>query len=256
MATRNTPGTCTGATQASVDLVKVDTAATVLDLANATDGLGALKILIDAVQTDLDNGTDGLGALKALLDAIPVTMVGTNLAFTALVGGALATAAHTGEVDEATTVMGYTKQMATNSEKIVELSTHVTEIFPAVTNLTCTLTAHANANEWSAYTEIVDSAATTLSASFAACEGHITGMITESANEDATVYMVELSYGASHDVISEWRLVSGTNKVSSTGQSSARGDHIPLGETVYARVMCATAGAKTLSVHFRHFCHS
>lgn len=48
-----------------------------VDLANGTDGLGALKVLIDTVdtvvdgiQTDLDNGTDGLGALKALIDTI------------------------------------------------------------------------------------------------------------------------------------------------------------------------------------------
>ena len=38
------------------------------DLDNATDGLGALKILIDTVNTDLSNGTDGLGALKILID--------------------------------------------------------------------------------------------------------------------------------------------------------------------------------------------
>lgn len=35
------------------------------DLANGTDGLSALKTLVDAIQTDLDNGTDGLGALLA-----------------------------------------------------------------------------------------------------------------------------------------------------------------------------------------------
>ena len=52
------------------------------DLSNATDGLGALKALVDGVetkvdtldtvadgiQTDLGNATDGLGALKALID--------------------------------------------------------------------------------------------------------------------------------------------------------------------------------------------
>lgn len=49
------------------------------DLANGTDGLGALKTLIDTVNTDLANGTDGLGALKTLLDAIPTTaMRGTD----------------------------------------------------------------------------------------------------------------------------------------------------------------------------------
>lgn len=40
------------------------------DLSNGTDGLGALKTLIDTVNTDLSNGTDGLGALKTLIDAL------------------------------------------------------------------------------------------------------------------------------------------------------------------------------------------
>ena len=54
------------------------------DLSNATDGLGALKALVDGVetkvdtldtvadgiQTDLDNATDGLGALKTLVDGV------------------------------------------------------------------------------------------------------------------------------------------------------------------------------------------
>ncbi len=31
---------------------------------------GRLDVLLDALQTDLDNGTDGLGALKALIDAV------------------------------------------------------------------------------------------------------------------------------------------------------------------------------------------
>jgi len=57
-------------------------------------------------------------------------------------------------------------------------------------------------------------------------------------------------------MISSWRTVTGTNQVSSTGQSSARGEHIPLGETIYYRAKCETAGSKTLNVHFRHFCHS
>ena len=42
------------------------------DLSNATDGLGALKALIDTVNTDLSNGTDGLGALKALIDTLDI----------------------------------------------------------------------------------------------------------------------------------------------------------------------------------------
>ncbi len=58
--------------------------AIVTDLDNGTDGLGALKTLIDTVNSDLANGTDGLGALKTLLDAIPTTaMRGTDSAATA-----------------------------------------------------------------------------------------------------------------------------------------------------------------------------
>jgi len=68
---------------ADVAAVKVDSAAIITDLDNATDGLGALKALIDtaggvidsvqtdttAIISDLDNATDGLGALKAEIDA-------------------------------------------------------------------------------------------------------------------------------------------------------------------------------------------
>ena len=61
------------------------------DLANGTDGLGALKALIDTVNSDLANGTDGLGALKTLIDAIPTTaMRGTDGANTTKTGYALA----------------------------------------------------------------------------------------------------------------------------------------------------------------------
>ena len=76
------------------------------DLANSTDGLGALKTLIDAIPTvaqiqtemeedgaslldtirdELANGSDGLTALKSAIDAIPTTMVGTDNAALATV---------------------------------------------------------------------------------------------------------------------------------------------------------------------------
>jgi len=66
-----------GALKALIDTLttNVGTVDTVVDgiqtdLSNGTDGLGALKALIDAVNTDLSNATDGLGALKTLLDAL------------------------------------------------------------------------------------------------------------------------------------------------------------------------------------------
>ena len=66
-----------GALKALIDANQVDLDAIISDLDNGTDGLGALKALIDANQVDLDaviadlsNGTDGLGALKTLIDAV------------------------------------------------------------------------------------------------------------------------------------------------------------------------------------------
>lgn len=66
-----------GALKAGIDANQVDLDAIIADLSNGTDGLGALKGLIDANQVDLDaiiadlsNGTDGLGALKALIDTV------------------------------------------------------------------------------------------------------------------------------------------------------------------------------------------
>ena len=142
--------------------------------------------------------------------------------------------------------------------KLYELAVHDTKIFPASSELACVLTAHATADVWSAWAEIVDDTAVTpvtLSASFAACDGHVTGMITESANQDSTIYMVEAAFGSAKTIISRWRVASHISLVSSSGQSTARGEHIPEGETVYYRMKCATAGSKTLNVHFRHFCH-
>lgn len=46
----------------------------VTDLSNSTNGLGALKTLIDLVNTDLANTTDGLGALKTLIASISATI--------------------------------------------------------------------------------------------------------------------------------------------------------------------------------------
>jgi len=135
---------------------------------------------------------------------------------------------------------------------------HATSIFPGDTDLACVLAAHADADTWTAWTEIVDDTDPTpvaLSAEFTASPGHVTGMITESANQDDTIYEIEVAYGAAKTEISSWRLKSGTSKVSSTGQSAAKGEHIPAGETVYYRMKCATAGSKTLNVHFRYFLH-
>jgi len=72
------------------------------------------KDLYTCLVTDrLDNVTYGLSALQTDIAAIPTTMVGTDLAFLASVGGALDDAAAAGAVTDADTAMAYIKQLVT-----------------------------------------------------------------------------------------------------------------------------------------------
>ena len=259
-------------------------------LDNATYGLGALDTDLTTIINDLANGTDGLGALKTLLVAIPTTMVGTDDAAlaatledamqkatdpaynqdtdsqeaiaeavsaipTVMVGTNSAALASSWTAALATALANYTAVRAAYLDSLYDDIYHLTYIFPAATNLTCTLTAHADANDWSAWVEVADSATTKLSSVFAAADGHVSAMVTHEANQDDTDYMVDLAYGDAKAHLSQWRIHSQTNKISSSGQSRCRGAHIPAGEKVYARVMCATAGGKTLLVHFRWWLH-
>jgi len=106
------------------------------DLDNATDGLGALKTLIDAVPTaseiqtemeengaslldtirdDLDNGTDGLGAIKTAIDAIAASalLVAEIAAVTDQTHFTLATGS---DIDDAYTNMGIVLYDDTNND--------------------------------------------------------------------------------------------------------------------------------------------
>jgi len=180
---------------------------------------------------------------------------GTDDAALAAVLGALNTASASGAISDAKSAMAMIKQITTNTEACTQLATHNTTIFPDSTELDCTLVAHATPNTWLAWTEIVDGAATTLSSKFAACDGHVTGMIAQIANTDNKIYQVKLSYGSAHTEISSWRIISKSSFVSPTGQSAARGVHIPAGETIYYSMKCETGGA-TLTVHLRYFLHT
>lgn len=137
-----------------------------------------------------------------------------------------------------------------------EADHHATLLFPDDTNLTCTLTAHANANTWSAWTEIQDSGTTTLSSKFASYDGHIVAMIIEALSQINTIYMVELSHGASNMICTRWRLAGATKFQHPGHQLRVRGTHIPTGETVYYRMKTATAVADTALVHFRYYLHT
>jgi len=89
----------TGETNGDVVVIQVKTATagtktTVLVFYTSTQSLDTVNTAVNGIQVDLSNATDGLGALKALLDAIPTTpMRGTdNAALASAWTAALATA--------------------------------------------------------------------------------------------------------------------------------------------------------------------
>ena len=84
------------------------------DLSVMAANIVTLDTVADGIQTDLSNATDGLGALKSLIDAIPTTMRGTDNAALASVVGALDDAAADGDVTDADTLMSYQKQLVGN----------------------------------------------------------------------------------------------------------------------------------------------
>lgn len=142
------------------------------------------------------------------------------------------------------------------TEILLEHESHVTEIFPDHTGKSCVLTANATADQWSAWTEITDSSAVTLSSKFASNSGHISAMLVETADTASEVFMTQISYGADKTIISIHRVLTETNQHPTAQSPRVRADLIPAGETIYYRAMCHTAGSKTLNVHFRHFPHS
>jgi len=142
--------------------------------------------------------------------------------------------------------------------KVVEIddaTQHVTSIFPSDTNLTCTFTAAAGANTWSAWTEIADSGATKLSASFAASPGHISSMLVETISDNAAIYMIEVAWGAAKNLITTMRF-AGVGKFQAAHiQDRFWAPPFPLNQLIYYRMKTETAVADTCTVHFRYHCH-
>jgi len=132
---------------------------------------------------------------------------------------------------------------------------HVTSIFPSDTNLTCTFTAHANAHTWSAWTEIADSAATKLSASFADMPGHLTSILIETVSDNAAIYMFEIAWGAAKNPITSGRF-AGVGKFQVAHiQDRFWAPSSPAGQLMYYRMKSETAVADTCTVHFRYHAH-
>jgi len=138
-------------------------------------------------------------------------------------------------------------------ELLYEEAFHENFIFPEDSNETVTFTAGGTVNTFGAWAEIVDNNSVSLSSKMVA-GGHISSIISESANTKDKVYMLEISYGAAKTVIARARMISATNQISHTEQDKMRNLAFPAGETIYYRVKCETASA-TVTVHFRYHIH-
>ena len=146
---------------------------------------------------------------------------------------------------------GQTSQL----DEIDDATRHVTQIFPGDTNLTLIFTAHANANTWSAWTEIQDSGATTFSSLFATARGHITALFIETLSDINTIYMLEIAYGAAKVPITSGRFAGATKFQVPPGNLRFWAPEFPPGEPIYYRMKTATAVADTAIIHFRYHAH-
>jgi len=128
---------------------------------------------------------------------------------------------------------------------------HENLLFPEDTNETITFTAGGTNNIFGAWAEVVDNNSVKLSSKSTAIPMHISTVQEESSSLKDKVYIYEISYGASKTVVARGRLLSGTNKLTSTGQARMRNLEIPAGELIYYRLKCETASATiTLSLRY------
>lgn len=132
---------------------------------------------------------------------------------------------------------------------------HVTSIFPSNTDLTCTFTAHANAHTWSPWKEIVDSAATKLSAAFATTPGHITSIVIETVSDNAALYMYEIAWGAAKNLITSGRFAGVGKFQAAHTHDRFWAPHFPTGQLIYYRMKTETVVDDSCTIHLRYHVH-
>lgn len=109
---------------------------------------------------------------------------------------------------------------------LYEESFHISILFPEDSNETVTLTAGNVVNTFSAWAEIVDNNAVTLSSKFVS-SGHISSIIVEGASVKDKRYVLEIAYGADKIVVARARGISETVLVGHVGQEEMRTIEIP-----------------------------
>jgi len=129
---------------------------------------------------------------------------------------------------------------------------HVSALFPDNTSLTWTMTAHATAHTWSDWTEIADSGATKLSASYTTEKGHITAIEIETLSEIDTIYIYELAWGAGKTVFARGRAGGGTKFHNPITTERFWPPNFPKSQLLYYRMKTATGVADTCTAHIRH----
>jgi hypothetical protein len=131
---------------------------------------------------------------------------------------------------------------------------HLSYVFPENTGYTVTLHTGAT-NAYGPYTMILDDQNNTFSDKFNNTEGHMSSILIEEASVADKTFQFEISYGAGHTPIIEYRFHSATNQVGPTSQTRIRPLSNPAGESLYYRGMCENASA-TVEVSFRYHFHS
>ena len=143
-------------------------------------------------------------------------------------------------------------------DEIIHELEHESYVFPEATDLTVDLgLAGAIVNVWSAWQEVVDSAAPTpnkFSDKFATKEGHISAIQVEEATPADERFMVEIAYGAAKTIVSRARFMSGATPIlASIQQQRVRPLANPVGETVYYRMMCSkNTGACKVNLRYHY----
>ncbi|GAH83099.1 unnamed protein product [marine sediment metagenome] len=190
---------------------------------------------VQAILKEIDS--IGLEALKTLIEDIPTTS----------------------EFDEALTLIktrtgGSFDRTTDSMEAAGEESHHLTKIFPEDTDEHLTFTAGGVANIFGAWAEIVDDVPNTFSSKITS-PTHITAFMIEDASKKDKAYLIEVAYGDARTVVSRYRFISGEAKMPAIQQMRVRSEDIPVGETVFYRMKCESAG-ETCALHLRYYYHS
>lgn len=123
-------------------------------------------------------------------------------------------------------------------------------LWPESVTATATLTAGASSDNFSAWTELIDSSANSLSANFTTKDGYLVEIMTHDYSVNATdrMFSIELAYG------NVTKTVIGRIKVRSdwTYVLALRSVVIPQGQTIYYRMKSEIAGAD-LKADFRYY---